>query len=306
MLSVTVSGPQGAQGAQGTQGTQGAQGSQGSTGAQGSAGGPQGPQGAQGAQGFQGSAGSVGVQGASGSAGWTTALDLNFSTLSNQTMSTDGNHSVGGKTWTKQNSANEAAAMAIVNGQGLVIQPSQHTDFYNGDRSAPLLYLPLTELGIPNLSWSTRLRLHVYFSTDNLAITNYHRMFIAFEKLGTPPTSCPHTFALERGVYPPGNTSIFYRQTSSGSAPGQTKVQTLDATNKTLVLEMNSGMFGGNVVGGHTSTYGNSIDLDNWYTVGTYPSGSISDCGFLIGAMRAGSATALSVTVQRIVLEYNY
>lgn len=244
---------------------------------------------------------------ANGSAGWTTALDLDFSTLSNQTISTDGTHTVGGKTWTKQNSAREAAAMAVVNGQGLIIQPSQSTDFYNGDRSSPLLYLPLSQLGIPNLTWSTRLRLSVYFSADNLQVTNYHRMFIALEQLGTPTSSNPYTFSVERGVYPPGATSIFFRETSSGGVPIGTNVQSMDSSNRTLVLELCNGMAGGRIIAGHTSTIGNEVIPDLFHTTtSSSPKTSISNCGLSIGAMRAGSGATLSVTVARVLVEYCY
>lgn len=243
-----------------------------------------------------------------GSAGWTTALDLDFSTLSNQTISTDGTHTVGGKTWTKQNSANEVAAMAVVNGQGLVIQPVQSTDFHNGTRTAPLLYLPLAELGISNLSWTTKLRLSVQFAgTDPLAANYGHRMFISFEQLGTPPSNNPYSFELNRGAYPPGSTSIFFRETASGGTPLGAVTQTLDSSNRTIILEMTSGMLGGNIMGGHTSVIGGDLIPDMRYQISsTLPKVSISNCGLLVGAMRAGSGTAFTGTIAKMKVEYCY
>lgn len=78
------------------------------------------------------------------STGWTTLLDLDFTAQANQTLTGDGNFTIAGKVWQKSNSANEAAAMAIVSGTGLNIKA--HTGAYGAVRTAPLIWLPFSQI----------------------------------------------------------------------------------------------------------------------------------------------------------------
>lgn len=57
---------------------------------------------------------------------WVTAYDVDFTALPVQSLATDGTYVVGGVTWTKGNSAAEAAAMVI--NDGLTITPTAGTD----------------------------------------------------------------------------------------------------------------------------------------------------------------------------------
>ena len=97
------------------------------------------------------------------SVGWQTALDLDFTSLPNQTIGSDGAVTIAGMTWTKTQSSGEHAAAAIANGTGLVMQPAAGTDFYHsGSPNAPSLFLPFSQMGITGIDWSTKFRLWLY------------------------------------------------------------------------------------------------------------------------------------------------
>jgi hypothetical protein len=78
--------------------------------------------------------------------GWTTILDLDLTKLPNQVLGPDGTVNFAGFAWTKGNSANEDVTAAIVNGQGLVLQPASGSDYNGPTRSLPYVWLPLAAL----------------------------------------------------------------------------------------------------------------------------------------------------------------
>jgi hypothetical protein len=78
--------------------------------------------------------------------GWTTILDLDLTSLPNQTLGPDGTVNFAGFAWTKGNSGNEAVTAAIVNGQGLVFQPASTSDYNGATRTLPYVWLPLAAL----------------------------------------------------------------------------------------------------------------------------------------------------------------
>jgi uncharacterized protein YceK len=87
---------------------------------------------------------------------WVTLLDLDLSSLPNQSFVADGPQTFGGFTWTKGNSANEAVAAQIINGQGLNFQPAAASDYNGGTRSLPYLWLPLAAVfgtSLSGLQW---------------------------------------------------------------------------------------------------------------------------------------------------------
>ena len=116
------------------------------------------------------------VQGVATSAGgqWTTALDLDFTTQAPQTFTADGNYTIGGLTWKKENSAVETAHAAI-SAAGLNFQPGPGS-YYNGgpvsdSRTLPLLWLPLSS--IMSIDWDTSVRVWAYVSADNTTALGY-------------------------------------------------------------------------------------------------------------------------------------
>ena len=77
--------------------------------------------------------------------------------------------SFGGFTWTKTNSANESTHATAGGGSGLHFNPNVAT-WILATRTAPGLFLPLSQLSIPGLNWRTPLRVWVYAvpnTTDN-------------------------------------------------------------------------------------------------------------------------------------------
>lgn len=99
---------------------------------------------------------------------WTTYADLDFSTQLNQTLTGDGAHVVGGLTWNKGNSANEASTMQVVNGSGLEIHPTSTTKFDATGITLPYLDIALSAL-YPALDWSTLIRVTIYESSNATA-----------------------------------------------------------------------------------------------------------------------------------------
>src|SRR5271154_1056551 len=68
--------------------------------------------------------------------GWQTALDFDFTAQPNQSLATDGVHTIGGLAWTKINSVSDAAPMAIVAATGLQITPTAAADLVTGTSPA--------------------------------------------------------------------------------------------------------------------------------------------------------------------------
>jgi len=241
-----------------------------------------------------------------GSAGWTTALDLDFSALSNQTLSSDTTYTIGGKTWTKQLSSKDSTAMAIVNGSGLVIRPVQTSEFYPPDRSSPLLHLPLSQLSIPNLTWTTRLRVTTYISSHNVG-ANYDGVTVAIESLPNAGSTSPFQYMMRQGyVSTLGGSAFYYRDTALGSSQ-ITTAASFGASNRTVIIELGSGMLGGLVMTGYTSTPGSNVTPLMYRTsTNSMPTVALSTMGITLTAHRGGSGTALAATFARLIVEYCY
>lgn len=109
----------------------------------------------------------IGVGGGGGGGlEWETAFDIDFATLPDQTLTGDGAHVIGGVTFTKSGSAKEAAAMAVINGVGLRIRPTQWCNWYFTE-TWPRLYFLLSSV-IPNFDNTTRVRVWCYLITANM------------------------------------------------------------------------------------------------------------------------------------------
>lgn len=200
-----------------------------------------------------------GTGGTSGAGGWTDALNpaavppgFDFSAQPNQTIAVDGPVTIGGFTWNKFGSAQEAhtSALAIVNGAGLRIFPGRNAGFsvssdYNfinstAARTSPGLDIALSQLTMPNASWTMALRISIEVATETQAnVGNFDGTAIGIDDGGTtndngaPYFSGTAAFCVSSGgnrVWGAnrrsGNTSTALTQTT-GTAFGSAPVKTI-------------------------------------------------------------------------------
>ena len=142
-----LQGPTGNTGLQGPTGPTGNTGLQGPTGPTGTTGntGGTGPTGTTGNTGVTGPTGPTG-SGGTGSGGWTTAFDIDFTTQTGQTFTSDGNYTIAGVLFTKINSANESTHAALVNGTGITFVPASASSYSGGTRTLPALTVNLSSV----------------------------------------------------------------------------------------------------------------------------------------------------------------
>ncbi len=129
------------------------------------------------------------------SGGWQTALDLDFTAETTQSLTADGTYTIGGIAgWKKENSNFEATGMVLTNGVGLRIRPGYGPGFASAlydasNRTAPLLWLPLSALSINKLAWQTKFRFWLQISAETLGagpgLTNNDYTFIGVDDDGT-------------------------------------------------------------------------------------------------------------------------
>lgn len=280
--------------------------------------GPPGAPGAPGVKGDPGDPGAPGVKGDPGDpgppgpsgAGWSTILDLDLTAQASQTLSPDGNYTIGGKQWTKSNSANDRVAMAIVNGTGLVIQPVQSTDYHGGTRSMPLITVPLSTL-FPSIGLRHAVRLWVHISADTISADGYP----AYENslIGVDGGSTDWAWLGLRGVVSGGGAKniTLKRELASNPLFSPFPVSNLDDYNRVQVVEIE-----------HLSGYAAQILFGAWAlgwpainalkaavtTVDNIAGTArletycppIANLMLLLGAGRAGSSANLSVTVAHV------
>lgn len=240
---------------------------------------------------------------------WQTALELDFTAQTTQSISSDGSYTIGGYSFTKINSADDRVAMAVTNGTGLVVQPgtagANGGDYINNIRTLPALTMALSTY-VPNFTLDTPIRVWLYNSADNAA-ANYDACVLAFER----PNGNTN-YAAKKGYS--GALSLNCTANFNASNQGQTN-STGVYTNNVFVLEcldglsslrsrFFSGTFGNGFPGFSTlkqvATVGPSTGaFDSQFT------GQPSDWNLLIGAQRAGSSTSTySTTIARIRIEY--
>lgn len=117
---------------------------------------------------------------------WATALDLDFTSQPTQVLSTDSTFTIGtnpytsaGLVWTKLNSANDATAMQVTNGAGLVIKPVAATNISAATFSAPALRIQLNSM-IPDWTVFMPFRIWVWVTANNAATTTDQAVFGTF------------------------------------------------------------------------------------------------------------------------------
>lgn len=114
---------------------------------------------------------------------WATALDLDFTTLPNQSLAVDTTFNVGSSpifntplVWTKVNSVSDAVAMTITNGTGLVITPNAASNISGATFSAPALRIQLNSI-IPDWTVFMPFRIWIWESASNEAANNDRLFF---------------------------------------------------------------------------------------------------------------------------------
>jgi hypothetical protein len=260
------------------------------------------------------------------SAGWTTALDLDLSAQGNQTLAPDGPYTIGGVVWNKINTTNEAAPTAIVAGQGLVIQPASATDYSNDVRSLPAIMLPLTSLtDLSNIDWSTPLRLWAWVSVQNIA-ANYDGACIGLDVGGTStsPTTAGNLVYYAQKIHDAGQT--FLNRTMVYNATANSNSASPNFNNQTMMLEIPDGiaglasrLFTGAAPSGGVWPAPKTLDPNfyNTFVTATGLNAGATDLGellsgaalsyasLILGASRAGSGTALSITIARVRIDFH-
>lgn len=244
---------------------------------------------------------------------WQTVLDVDFSAQPNQTLSSDTTYTIGGYTFTKINSTNDATAMAVVSGSGLVITPKEGnpgSNVYNSARSLPAVLFPLVSSSF-NLSMDTPLRITLLFGNDNLNTSIlYQGTTLSLESISA---SSRDGFLIGRYTHSFNGNNIYSycNYTIYGST---IQLGTINVNNQALRLVVPSGIAQQEI--SYMSapyTYGGTPPKDNAYKAETAsgPSFSqllnnrtISGWSVLIGAINASpGASGFSTTIVRLIIE---
>jgi hypothetical protein len=254
----------------------------------------------------------------SGSLNWITALDLDLTTQGNQTLNSDTNFTIGGLTWTKMNTANDASPMTLTNGSGVIITPNSTSNISAGTFTPPALRIPITTL-IPTFTFATPIRIWAWISASNEAANFDEAVFgITVPNAGFPNQL---TYNVFRGFSGAANgwgsqitmldSNVLFTSPASQPLTG----------NRVGVMMMPSGIMGGlaPLATGSTVSGGiwPSLNSLNMTTIGASTSAAsgsisnsssgahaISEVNFFFGAIRAGSATAFTCTFARFRVDY--
>jgi hypothetical protein len=246
-----------------------------------------------------------GIQGATGATGpsgssWTTALDLDFTAESSQTLSSDTTYTIGGKTWTKRNSTNDNVAMAVTHGTGLVIQPKSTSDWNGATYTLPLIDMTLSQLSIP---FGARVRIWVYISSQNIT-ANFDNAAMG---ITTSTGAGGYKLTYGRG------TNVGYALSTLSGTSTTTKddvTMTLGSSNNVSVLLIpNYGMSSVQYLTGQYSAgfpAETALDLRRYIADANADMTGLttSNAVLMLGALRAASGTSLSITMARLKVEW--
>lgn len=234
--------------------------------------------------------------------GWQTVFDIDFTIQGAQTLTTNGTYLIGGVTWTKINSANDAVAMAVSDA-GLVIQPGATSDLGAG-RTLPAIVVGLSSVDA-TISPTTPVRLWAYVSSANYT-ANFDGTHVGFSNSGSPSMDVFSTF---RGFSGASGAALV---TTIAGASGSTGVTGAPYSTMDVVLtELPQGVAGAQArsLGGTYSAgfpVGANVTAEVFWggsSFSTYVAQPTSNWQALLGAMTAGSGTALVVTIARAKLE---
>ena len=245
--------------------------------------------------------------------GWQTALDLDFTVQTPQTFTTDGQYTINGLTWTKDNSANETVASSI-GPNGLKFIPASTTDLNAATYTAPTLSVPLSSI-IPNYALDTPIRVWLYIGGINAAI-NYDGTDLALGNVTPAIVSGSTYIRAVKGVGNVGSTVVNYYALNLNGSRSSFEATADYIGNNVQVILVPDGM-GGAVSQLMTGLFvsGSSWPLESTLqpAANATVAGGVTDITsvgnanaqrLVLGAHRAGSATNLVVTYNRIKVEY--
>lgn len=251
-------------------------------------------------------ASSVAITGSGG--GWTTAFDLDFTAQTTATLSTDGNYTIGGLTWTKGNSSSDATAMQLTNGTGLTIRPISASDMGGGpsNTTAPFLWTPLSGLGLSSYDWQTSLRILLSIGSENGA-ADFDFTGIALCTQPVPGTGIALGFIEYYGHSSSAHVAqlaYFVNKTRAGLANFKINTQKtiLFSVDQLAATSMQT-FEAAALSAGAAFPAPNTFDPTGRETglADINASGAVAtSLGILICAARAGSATAFAPVIQRL------
>jgi hypothetical protein len=248
---------------------------------------------------------------------WVTALDLDWTAQGSQTINADGNWTIAGKTWVKDNSAHDSAAMQLTNGTGLIITPDGPSNLSAATYTAPTFRVPLTTY-IPTLSPNMPLRIWNWISTSNEA-ANFDEAFFGL-MIPNGGFANQYNVASFRGFTGGVNgwgSQIIVLQ-SNVTVTGTSIPFT---GNRVGMMSFPAGIFGGTssmytgttVAGGVWPAVGSMFittapALSSAASAALASSGSgqrnANDINLFLSALRAGSGTAFAATFARTRIDY--
>jgi len=257
-----------------------------------------------GAAGVKFSDATVQTTAAAAAGAWTTAFNIDLAAQGSQALNANTTYTIDSVVFTKFNSANDSTAMALTNGAGIVMIPASASDWYGGTHTAPGLSVPLSTV-IPSFTHRTPFRVWTYVSAQNFG-GNYDNLKIGL-RTATPNGQIACSYGSVGGAQAvPGYISTF-----NGSGQGFAGVNSAPFTSHNVILiEFPEGVASARALissgvwsaGWPTSMFpvANIVSYGNfvWYQA------AMNTWLFEWVAQRAGSGTALSVTIANIKMEY--
>ena len=170
---------------------------------------------------------------------WSAVAEIDFTQQPNQTFATNGNYTIGGFSWFKNNSINELVSSSIINGSGLNFQPASTANYDGNAHGLPYLWLSFSNLfqNYGNkFGWNTSIRLFVSIGTDN-PTTNFDNEIFGFDNNGAALEG-----VMNRGFVVGGQGSASQVTITPNTTTGnfQNDLFTLGSGNKTMCLEISS------------------------------------------------------------------
>lgn len=258
--------------------------------------------------------------------GWITAFDFDFTAQTTQTLGSDGNFNVGGYQWNKSNSANDASAMVVTNGTGLVVQPVANTNYNGSTRTLPALWLPFAQVpALSQLDSSSALRIWAHIASFNGA-ASFDDAVLAIDSntLGAMAHQGLRGWGLSGNPGFSGQQQINGNSITGSSTFVSGNTIAFGGTSNVLVIEVDKLMFGTMKVSGggyglaSGKTWPDASNLILWATsipnTNAYnsflPASAIpynvilQQLGVTLGARRSNSGTALNTTFGHLRIDY--